>query len=1155
MAANPPGEMLYLSVGGDSPKPIGDGIGPAALTLDSGAAAPAVDLTLQQQQQRRVHLSHQAGILNKAGRTAELEKVLEELLEIDPKDAQALYNLGVLAHKQAENARAERFLRRAIAADPDYSDSYQALGDIYFQNRHLMSAIELYERGLARIPTRLPLLNALMRACYTLRSPHRVEAVARRVLNIDDRHEMALNFLAWASIRADGDLPEAQRCVDQVLEVKPENVTALALAESLADVRGDSAAATALGDRLLDLTLQDWSATNVAADTFLAVDRSDRAATLVRRYLERKPDDASANRYLAVTLMQDGNFAGGQEVFDQILASVDARPNLQMVYCLNAFRLGDIESFFRFHNTRWQRDGAEAKWDLPVPDWDGTPLKSGKLAVQSEQGVGDYVMFAVCLPGLRGVVRDVVIKTMGRMLKLFQRSFPDMLSLPDMQLPPDVPVEAIAAKAAAGDLPQLLGGDLEHLPGKAGVLIADPALKQKLRKRYEELFPGKRLIGISWRSGNRDSAATRSLDLPYWKPLFDLPDCAFISLQYGDIKRDLDELRAQLGDHVYHDKEVNPIGEMDPFTAQVSAMDLVISVDNSTVHFAGGLGKPCWAMLPLNSDWRWQVERKDTIWYDSVELFRPDKDSGWDGLIEEVAGRLAAVDDGALKAAEIAYLIRSLRTMMKAGKLQEAESYGRMLLAAGEYKAEAMQAIARSALGAGQAQDAVGILNRAMELDPANPSIQADLAVAAARAGDTEYGLAFAREVTRRFPKHDEPSIACGRILSDLGRYDEATDFFARVLRRDPANVDSRVALATLQAAQAEWALARNNFARVLQEDPNNPAARTALAEIDLRQGQWEEGWQNFRWRYGVRPGVLPRGVADIPPERQPKRWSEGSLRKARVLLTAERNLVEQVVLLQILGEVAKESRKLTVESDGRLKSLVAQSFPAAEIVARGQLSEAFLEERQIQTISSLGDLAARFRGDGAAFPRTKSYLSANAARAADLRGEYLANFPDRKLVGLSWRHAKDSDANRITTINDWLPLLDRADIAVVALCLGPAETELSHFAAESGRDLIYDRRIDIGGDLGDYAAQIQACDLVIAVEDLTAALAAAMGRPTVKLRKPVDHWWWGVEGAACPWFPDLRSVVASASGAASTVEEVMALIDPLLATGATGRR
>ncbi len=56
----------------------------------------------------------------------------------------------------------------------------------------------------------------------------------------------------------------------------------------------------------------------------------------------------------------------------------------------------------------------------------------------------------------------------------------------------------------------------------------------------------------------------RSLELPYWKPLFDMEDCAFISLQYGDLTRDLEELKAQLGDKVYWDKEVNPMGTWIP---------------------------------------------------------------------------------------------------------------------------------------------------------------------------------------------------------------------------------------------------------------------------------------------------------------------------------------------------------------------------------------------------------------------------------------------------------------------------------------------------------------------------------------------------------------------------------------------------------------
>jgi len=1158
--ARPTGELIYLSTGfggGSAAKETASEAAPEAPSGDliielpplgadgkPKAEAAAPELTLQRQRQRKIELSHQAAMLNKAGRTEELEKTLEQLLEIDPKDGQALYNLGVLAHKQDEKSRAERFLRRAIDADPDYIDAYQSLGDIFYQNRHLLSAIEIYEKGLARVPTRLPLLNALLRSCFTLRSPHRVEAVARRILNIDDCHETALNDLAWALMRGKGDLDEVERLLDRVREARPDSVSALALRETLADRRGDRETARRLDDRLAELLQDDWPSANLAADTYIAIDRAPRAATIVRRYLEQHPDEASANRYLAVTLMQDGDFVGGQRILDQVLKIVPDRPTLQMVRCLNAFRLNDLDTFFKFHHTRWQRDGADAMWELPVPKWDGAPISHGKLVIQGEQGVGDYVMFAVPFPGLRAVAHDVIVKVIGRLVNLFQRSFPDMQIIAENRLPPDTPVEAVAARAEAGDLLYLLGGDLEHLPGKGGILIADPGLMQKFRQRYQEMFPGKRLIGISWRSGNRDSAAMRSLDLPRWKPLFDLEDCAFINLQYGEISGDLEELKKQLGDRVYWDREVNPMGDMDPFTAQVAAMDLVVSVDNSTVHFAGGLGKPCLAMLPLNSDWRWQVDRTDTPWYDSVELVRPDKEGGWDGVIERVADRVAKMPDEPLRQSAVAYLKRALDTMLGAERTTDAEQYGRMLLAAGEHKPEAMRAIARSALSAGKAEDAVAILHRAAELDDTDPRIHADLAVAMSRAGASEEALAYARETTRRFPKSDEASIACGRILTDLERLDEVTDFFARVLRRNPANVESRLSLAGLQAAQQHWDLARTNYRRALEQDPANATGHVALAEIDLRHRQWESGWDHFRWRYGVRPGSVPRQLAGLETEKQPPRWSGGSLRKARLLLISERNRLEQLLLSGLVFEATKESRRVTLECDANLVPILTASFPAAEVVARGTITPEAVEERRIQTWSSLGDLAARFRASDQAFPkRMVPWLTADPTRVAELRSEYRASLPGKFLVGLAWRHGRVDNLHS-TGLADWLPLFDRPEIGVVALHPGNVDAELAEFASATGRDLIHDRRLDFMTDLGDYAAQIQACDAVIAVEDMAGVIAAASGRPVVKLRREADHWWWGDGAAANPWFPTLENVTVAGKPGADEVHRALDFID-----------
>ena len=227
-----------------------------------------------------------------------------------------------------------------------------------------------------------------------------------------------------------------------------------------------------------------------------------------------------------------------------------------------------------------------------------------------------------------------------------------------------------------------------------------------------------------------------------------------------------------------------------------------------------------------------------------------------------------------------------------------------------------------------------------------------------------------------------------------------------------------------------------------------------------------------------------------------------------------------------------------------RLTSLMTASFPTVELVTREALTPDYLLERNFQVVSTLGNFAGRLRATAAQFPtRPKSWITVEPARVAALREEYLATAKGRKLIGLSWRHSKDSP-QWPAPLDAWLPLLDRPDVMIVALHPGPCEAELVAFAERTGRDLIFDRRADLATDLGGYAAQVQACDQVIAVEDLTAVLAGAMGKPTIKLKRQVDHWWWGTKDAKDPWFAALQTVVAENGVGEAAVAEVLSLMD-----------
>lgn len=95
-------------------------------------------------------------------------------------------------------------------------------------------------------------------------------------------------------------------------------------------------------------------------------------------------------------------------------------------------------------------------------------------------------------------------------------------------------------------------------------------------------------------------------------------------------------MREAFGKVVHDWEDKDPLKDMNNFAAQIAALDLVISVDNSTVHLAGALGVPVWTLLPYAPDWRWMLEREDTLWYESMRLFRQNSFGEWRSVFERV---------------------------------------------------------------------------------------------------------------------------------------------------------------------------------------------------------------------------------------------------------------------------------------------------------------------------------------------------------------------------------------------------------------------------------------------------------------------------------------------------------------------------------------
>src|SRR5690606_18811571 len=102
----------------------------------------------------------------------------------------------------------------------------------------------------------------------------------------------------------------------------------------------------------------------------------------------------------------------------------------------------------------------------------------------------------------------------------------------------------------------------------------------------------------------------KSLSLDDLLPVLQRPGTTWISLQYGDVENDIMAFARKSGITVHRDPDIDSMQDLDGLAAQIAALDGVVSSSNSTVHFAGALGKPCYVLLAQGRGRMWYWPRR-----------------------------------------------------------------------------------------------------------------------------------------------------------------------------------------------------------------------------------------------------------------------------------------------------------------------------------------------------------------------------------------------------------------------------------------------------------------------------------------------------------------------------------------------------------------
>jgi tetratricopeptide (TPR) repeat protein len=585
---------------------------------------------------------------HRAGRLAEAERLYQEILGRDPGDARALRNFGVLHLQRNDPARALPLLAAATAADPDNPDGWRGYVRALGQCGRFEAALQVLaahvadptanhelERGVRRAwaaalrrDDALALAEQQLLRVVALAPdepdshadlgvvqamadrPHEAEASFNRALALRPDHPAALIFLG-STLNRLGRHEEALGLADRALALIPSGEAWIVRGEALRELGRDEAALSCF------VEAGKWDARR-----FEALTKAARQHTTLGRYeqslaaydtaIALRPQDAEARFHRGVVRLTVGDFEGGWS---------DYEARLQWP----AFVAGSAGGI---------RDLIAGLDPILRPD----DLRGRRVLLVPEQGIGDQVMFASLIPDIAALASEITCVCEPRLVGLFSASFPDVRVVdPGSTTFRRSDFDKVVAMAAPA---RLFRGRLKDFPGRP-YLAPRAAVRERWARTLGPRPAGLR-IGVSWRGGvPTTNAARRTMTFEQLAPVLNLPDCEFVSLQYGEVEEEVAAASAKLGRPV----RVFPKAQIDDFeelAGLLQTLDVVVSVQTAVAHLAGAHGKGCLVMLPYSPEWRYMAGSSAMPWYRSVELHRQPELGAWGPVLHEVTEALRA---------------------------------------------------------------------------------------------------------------------------------------------------------------------------------------------------------------------------------------------------------------------------------------------------------------------------------------------------------------------------------------------------------------------------------------------------------------------------------------------------------------------------------
>jgi cellulose synthase operon protein C len=285
---------------------------------------------------------------------------LRNALQIEPKSATALYDLGRVVESQGDFRRAAGLLQAAIDVQPANTKARVDLGTLYCIGGVPREALAIISPALALHPNDPDLLSVRAAAEHGLKEDGLARTDAEHAVRLAPANENAVALLAMLD-RQDGHSDQALALVAQAVRESPGSVNLHRLLAGLYLASGQFVPAEAQMSALVALRPRELPLRVGLANLYLKAGNPAAAHNTLAAAVKALPDDDDAKLALADLVAASGSVAEGRRILLRYLAQKPDDDNLRFGLAMLQERAGAPADAIATYQEIIRRDGNGGK--------------------------------------------------------------------------------------------------------------------------------------------------------------------------------------------------------------------------------------------------------------------------------------------------------------------------------------------------------------------------------------------------------------------------------------------------------------------------------------------------------------------------------------------------------------------------------------------------------------------------------------------------------------------------------------------------------------------------------------------------------------------------------------------------------------------------